>query len=89
MLDLARERNAVLVTADKDFGELVFARDLPHGESFCCGCTGSHLTTRFAAYDARGTGLWKKTPKFRWRMSTNPGCMPAFARGMEAAAQRA
>jgi len=30
VLALARERNAVLVTADKDFGELVFARNLPH-----------------------------------------------------------
>jgi predicted nuclease of predicted toxin-antitoxin system len=30
VLALARDRNAVLVTADKDFGELVFARNLPH-----------------------------------------------------------
>jgi len=30
VLALARERDAVLVTADKDFGELVFARNLPH-----------------------------------------------------------
>jgi len=30
VLALPHERNAVLVTADKDFGELVFARNLPH-----------------------------------------------------------
>ena len=30
VLALAHERGALLVTADKDFGELVFARALPH-----------------------------------------------------------
>jgi predicted nuclease of predicted toxin-antitoxin system len=30
VLALARQAHAVLVTSDKDFGELVFARALPH-----------------------------------------------------------
>jgi predicted nuclease of predicted toxin-antitoxin system len=30
VLALSRSEHAVLVTADKDFGELVFARGLPH-----------------------------------------------------------
>jgi predicted nuclease of predicted toxin-antitoxin system len=31
IMDLARQEDRVLITADKDFGELVFVRDRPHG----------------------------------------------------------
>lgn len=31
LLDLARNDNRVLITEDKDFGELVFVRNVPHG----------------------------------------------------------
>jgi hypothetical protein len=35
LLALAREEGRVLITEDKDFGELVFLRGLPHpGEAF-------------------------------------------------------
>jgi predicted nuclease of predicted toxin-antitoxin system len=33
LLDLARNDNRVLITEDKDFGELVFVRNVPHGQS--------------------------------------------------------
>jgi predicted nuclease of predicted toxin-antitoxin system len=31
LLDFARSDDRILVTEDKDFGELVFVRNLPHG----------------------------------------------------------
>lgn len=31
LMELARQNDSILITLDKDFGELIFVRQLPHG----------------------------------------------------------